>query len=382
MANNKNFFESPQAAAIYKHKLLKSYIPAWAGKVGSTSQGKRVVVYDAYSGPGRYEDDQPGSPELLVDTAVAMAALRSVHTVFSEKDKSYCDRLSGMLREKAVDPATYEVRPGPVEDHLDKVLASTGELPLFVFLDPYGLTVPFDRVVHILKSRDKPGYFSNLLQPKTELLMNFSYEAVRRISGALRSAKQYSAKQSQIESLNQALGGDWWHPFASEEPDGWVEKVLDGYATRVAKAVGGCGYITAEVADSLEAQPVYELILFTRHRDGFWEMARSMSVARKEWRQWLVDRREQAAGGQVEIRALEFDDDEDAWVSEIGDNVTSILRECPQFVVQEKLGRLLGRTLGLARETHIRQALKQLHSRGLISEAPKGGLQKAIIRRS
>jgi hypothetical protein len=32
MANNKSFFEAPQAAAIYKHELLKRYIPAWTGK--------------------------------------------------------------------------------------------------------------------------------------------------------------------------------------------------------------------------------------------------------------------------------------------------------------------------------------------------------------
>src|SRR5690348_673721 len=50
MSSNKNFFESPQAAAVYEHKLIKSYIPAWVGNVGSTSTDKRVVAYDAYSG--------------------------------------------------------------------------------------------------------------------------------------------------------------------------------------------------------------------------------------------------------------------------------------------------------------------------------------------
>jgi hypothetical protein len=47
MSNNKSFFEAPQAAAIYKHELLKRYIAAWVGKVGSTSTDRRVVVYDA-----------------------------------------------------------------------------------------------------------------------------------------------------------------------------------------------------------------------------------------------------------------------------------------------------------------------------------------------
>jgi three-Cys-motif partner protein len=206
MSTNKNFFLSPQAAAIYKHKLLKSYTPAWAGKVGSTSADNRLVVYDAYSGPGRYEDEKPGSPELLVDTAEAMAKLRSVHSVFSEKEQAYCDRLETMLASKEIDPATYEVRQGPVEDHVDNVLRETGDLPLLVFLDPYGLTIPFDRVVHVLTSRDKPGA-PRYKQPKTELLMNFSYEAVRRISGVIRSDKEYAAKDAQIKALDEALGG-------------------------------------------------------------------------------------------------------------------------------------------------------------------------------
>lgn len=381
MTNNKNFFESPQAAAIYKHKLIRSYIPAWAGKVGSTSQDKRVIVYDAYSGPGRYADNEPGSPELLVDTAVAMAELRSVHSVFSEKDKHYCERLSAMLKEKGVDPSTYEVRVGPVEDHMDAVITQAGDLPLFVFLDPYGLTIPFERVIHVLKTRDKPGYYSQLLQPKTELLMNFSYEAVRRISGVVRSEEEYAAKTGQISSLDTALGGDWWHVLARDQAEGWVEQVLEGYASRVGKAAH-CGYITADVADSLKASPVYELILFTRHMDGFWEMARSMSMARKEWRGWLVERRAESTGGQAEFRGLDFDDDEPAWVDEIAANIERLLGTVRSFIIEDKLRDVLGRTLGLARETHIKKALDALVAKGVIREAPKGKKQRACVRRA
>jgi three-Cys-motif partner protein len=380
MSSNKNFFLSPQAAAVYKHKLIKSYVPAWIGKVGSTAANNRLVVYDAYSGPGRYEDDQPGSPELLVDTAEAMATLRSVHTVFSEKDQDYCDRLEEMLTEKGIDESTYEIRRGPVERHVDSVLAETADLPLFVFLDPYGLTVSFERVVHVLKSRDKAGW-SRQLQPKTELLMNFSYEAVRRIAGVIRSGRDYAAKEGQIRSLDEALGGNWWHEIAREERDGWVEEILEGYAQRVGQ-VARYGYITATVADSLEAKPVYELILFTRHMDGFWEMVRSMSMARKVWREWLAERREQATGGQAELRGLEFDDDESAWVDEIASNVEELLGDKPKFIIEEELGVVLGRTLGLARETHIRQALKALKSQGVVAEVPRGSLQRATVLRA
>jgi three-Cys-motif partner protein len=302
-----------------------------------------------------------------------------VFAVFSEKETGYCDRLRAMLEEKGVDSSTYEIRPGPVENHVDAVLADAGDLPLFVFLDPYGLTISFDRVVHVLKSRDKAGN-SALLQPKTELLMNFSYEAVRRISGVVRSNKEYAAKEGQIESLNTALGGEWWHDLAHNEPEGWVGQVLAGYATRVAKAAG-YGFITAEVADSLDAQPVYELILFTRHRDGFWEMARSMSMARKEWREWLVDAKAQTSGGRVELQGLDFDDNESAWVDEIAANMEVILGREAGFVIEKKLDKVLGRTLGLARETHIRKALNKIKNNNLIAAVPKGKLQKAYVAR-
>ena len=376
MVDNDNFFQSPQGAAIYKHGLLKNYIPAWAGKVGSTSTGRRVVVYDAYSGPGRYDNSEPGSPELLVDTAVSMAGLRSVFTVFSEKDRRYCTRLQQLMTEKGVDQSTYEIREGPVENHLDDVLRLAKNLPLFVFLDPYGLTVSLDRVAHIMASRLQPGWPVQQ-QPKTELLVNFSYEAVRRISGALRSEKEYKAKQGQINALNEALGGDWWQPLAAEEQVGWVDQLLSGYASRVSERAQ-CDYITAQVADSLTASPVYELNLFTRHPAVLSKTMGAMSMARKAWRQRLVDQAVEAHGGQGELRGLDWDDNEFAWVEEIAANVRSLLATTPQFCVEEKLNEVLGRTLGLARETHIRKALKSLTE---IQSVPTGSLQKAQIAR-
>jgi three-Cys-motif partner protein len=380
MSSNRNFFASPQAAAIYKHQLIKRYIPAWAGKVGSTSTGRKVVVYDAYSGPGRYDDEAPGSPEILVDTAVAMANLRSVYSVFSEKERDYLDKLRAMLTDKGVDPDTYDVKQGPVERHIDAVVALTEELPLFVFLDPYGFTLPFGRMVDLLNGRDKAGYFSNVLQPKTEVLINFSFEAVRRTAGALTSENDYPAREGHIQSLTGFLGGDWWKPMMLSGDEDWVQQVLQRYADEVSKAAG-YAYITASVADSLTAEPVYELILFTRHSDGLWKMMDAMSQARKQWRGWLADRREEANVGQAEIRGLDWDDNEDAWVEEIASNIEGILATGAPFVVENKLGQVLGRTLGLARETHIRKALKLVKDNDIIATVPTGTLQKAYIAR-
>lgn len=380
MTSNSTFFESPQAAAIYKHRLLRTYVPAWAGKVGSRAPGKRVFVYDAYAGPGRYVDQAPGSPELVVDTALAMAKLRTVHSIFSDKESEYVDRLRALLVEKGVDPDTYEVRQGTVEQHLDDVIAKVGDAPLFVFLDPFGLTVPFDVVVKTLVGRRKNGW-SATLQPKTELLMNFSYDAVRRIAGVLRSDSQHPARDAQIATLDRSLGGDWWHQLALAEGAGWVHEILVGFATRIVGAARGFGFITADVADSLTAQPIYELVLFTAHPDGLWEMAKAMSFGRQDWRDFLVKQEEAKNQGQLIMRALDFDDDPDAWVGEIAMNVRALLQERPTVYVQGSLGAVLGKTLGLARETHLRAALRRLEAEGLVEPCSKGELDAKVITR-
>lgn len=119
VASNSTFFESPQAAAVHKHCFLRSYVFAWAGKVGSRAPGKKVFIYDAYSGPGRYDDQAPGSPELVVDTAIAMARLRTVHSIFSHKEPAYVGRLTDLLVEKGVTAETYGVRQGTKDTPMD-----------------------------------------------------------------------------------------------------------------------------------------------------------------------------------------------------------------------------------------------------------------------
>jgi hypothetical protein len=262
-------------------------------RVGSTSPGRRVVVYDAYSGPGRYIDD---------------------------------------------------------------VVARACDLPLFVFLDPYGFTLPFDKLVQVLKCRDKPGSNSPFYQPKTEVLINFSFEAVRRNAGALTSEVDYAARNGQVRSISTFLGDDGWQDLVRAGDEDWIRHVLRDYARRV-KAATGYGCISASVADSLTAKPVYQLILFTRHRDGFWKMMDAMSHARKHWRQWLVDRGEEANAGQGEIRGLDWDDNEKAWVEEIARNIEGLLAQDRAFVLDPTSARCLaGRSVWLARRISSRRS--------------------------
>ena len=138
----------------------------------------------------------------------------------------------------------------------------------------------------------------------------------------------------------------------------------------------------AAVADSLTAEPVYELILFTRHPDGLWKMMDAMSRAGSTGVSGWSTSRAEANAGQGEIRGLDWDDNEKAWVDEIASNIEGLLAQDGGFVIASKLGDVLGRTLGLARETHIKQALDVLFARGVIRDVPKGNKQRAYIARA
>jgi hypothetical protein len=101
-------------------------------------------------------------------------------------------------------------------------------------------------------------------------------------------------------------------------------------------------------------------------------MLNAMSITQRTWRDWLAEHQEQLA-----IEGLTFDD-EDAWVEHIAANMAAILDERGAFTVGSEQGRV-GRTLGLARETHITKALRLLKKHGQIPLVPTGSKQHARV---
>ena len=71
---------------------------------------------------------------------------------------------------------------GTAEERLPKVLADAVDDPLLLFLDPYGLVVPFDPLVSQVLSRTAI----------TAVVINFSLAAMQRLRGFLD--KDYRAK--------------------------------------------------------------------------------------------------------------------------------------------------------------------------------------------
>lgn len=113
------FFATRQGAAVLKHGIISRYAAPFAGMAGKWAPGKRVVLLDAYAGPGSYDDGSPGSPRLLAATADRLAAIRNVEGIYVEKDRGLVDRLRGAL---AGTDHRHTVVHGKIDAHLDAVL--------------------------------------------------------------------------------------------------------------------------------------------------------------------------------------------------------------------------------------------------------------------
>ena len=82
---------------------------------------------------------------------------------------------------------------------------------LFAFIDPFGLSIPFDQIESILArtGRRVGGY-----RTATEVLLNFSFPGSRRTAGHLTSTRtEPRSRDTIVQKLDSTLGGDWWQPI-------------------------------------------------------------------------------------------------------------------------------------------------------------------------
>lgn len=135
MTRHDKFFMEKKAAAVLKHGVISRYPTIFASMAGKNA--KEVVLYDAYAGPGRYDDGTEGSPLLAVRTALSTASFRNVRLVFSEEDIDNHTNLHAVLTEEAGDAFPWEAIPGDVEHLARAIVAEAGESPMLTpFLTP------------------------------------------------------------------------------------------------------------------------------------------------------------------------------------------------------------------------------------------------------
>jgi hypothetical protein len=173
---------------------------------------------------------------------------------------------------------------------------------------------------------------------------------------------------------NEVLGGDWWQAIWMSGAEDRVTQIRQGYAERLVKAAGRAwSYFTIHVSDTWQGPSAYDLLFFTQHQDGVWKFHEAVSLAREEHRTFCL-RNE----GRMELEPLH--EREAKWVKHVEQNVERLLATGKPFQPVYKITDVYGDAFGLAREKHLRSALRNLKQQGKLSEVPKGDLGKVWIR--
>jgi three-Cys-motif partner protein len=352
--SDSGFFSERKAAAVLKHGVLSRYVTVFAAKTGSTSTGSRVLVLDGYAGDGRYDDNSPGSPIFMTETARKFAPTRQIELHFVEKKKKRYEKLNNILEAEASD-VQWKTYKGDVSEHLDTVLGRADGIPFFGFLDPCGLGLSFDDIVNKIYSRP-----SGRWSPGTEVLINFSAEAVRRIGGRLKESAGAKGREATLARMDAVCGNDWWRQISlnADSDEKAAEAIASEYLARLTKATGADGWVTP-VKNAYHHQAKYTLIFLTRHQDGLLVFGESLSKAQEDWRKALVDPNEMLSD------PVYFKANEDAlangWIKVIKQNLKAQLGVTSSFVLRSKYRDVMGSVAGVARDMHLRAAIKELY---------------------
>ncbi|TCC18679.1 three-Cys-motif partner protein TcmP [Kribbella sindirgiensis] len=361
------FFVSKQAAAVFKHKLLKVYFPKFAGKAGSNEPDRRLVYVDTHAGRGSYDDGTPGSP-LLIAQNVAGMTQRQIDCLFVEARRSNHQHLKALLEREMPPTAVWDALHGAASEHLNHALSFAADSPLFMFIDPYGLGPTFPEVTRIL-NRPRRGFGS-----KTEVLLNFISGAFARAGGYLRMNTLTPQRLKTLEHLDEVLNGPWWRDayLSVDVPSAAVKQIAAEYARRVGNATG-CRSTLIPVKNRAHHVPLYWLVHFTKHQDGVWWMREAASQASAEWRRYCSP---PPATDDDTLFALEdpFPGEEltrqQQWIDHIESNARRVLDRAKVINVPVDAEELYGEALGLAWSKHLRQGLARLYDDGLLQPKP------------
>ncbi len=362
--------------SVFKHTLLDKYVPQFAGMTGSQSTEKRVVFLDGYAGRGRYEDGTPGSVERIMKIAQHQFATANLAWTcyFVEQDDESAAALDAVVAEYVANGVDARAHHGGVGDILDEVLTAADGLPLFLFLDPTGLGLPYDVLVRLLSEKRRDVW------PPTEVLLNFSLEAVRRIGGHVRSRH---GNERTMRRLDLAVNGDWWRDlFKSGVTDEAVEQVVARFTADLSRDTH-MRIVSVPVSRAPNHKPLYHLAFGTRSQHGLWAFGDSVARATQAWWDTLEEVEAQEEPDTLfsvtqTIRPTLHTVEAEA-IPVIADNLAALLRDVPTFKTVDETLRVFGGYYGQVRERVVRQAVQRLHATGGTGCTGIGGKPRDLI---
>ena len=347
-----NFWRNARLRGALKHCIIKRYLPVFLSRT-SAHYSKSAVYFDGYAGRGRYEDGRPTSAGLIMDFAINQkySQSRDYTLLLYERDRESFESLTQLAEQYRKRGLDVREERKDVASVLGEVIAAATNKPMFAFLDPCGVGIPFDAMIALL-NRSAPRH-----QPPTEVLLNFNHAAVRRIGGHLNSP---SGNEATIRRMDDAVGGTWWHEAFEQKDQDVVHFVIDGFKARLAEATGMLVQ-SVQVSDGPEKPPIYDLVFGTRHPRGLWNFADGTALCIKDW--WEASEAAEAQGSLFPIQPRVEDVEAEA-ISFVEQNIERLLAQHGEYVLGDHPEEVFGEYIGRVRTLVARAAVKRIYARG------------------
>jgi three-Cys-motif partner protein len=360
--------DAPAPQSIYKLEILRQYVIRYATMTASKLTPPRAVLFDGFAGSGRYSDGSAGSAEHMMLAAQKARSQTQIDIFVVEQDKTRYDRLNAVANEYRGRGIAIESRHGDCGSRLAEVMTWAKGASLFLFLDPCGAVLPFDQLFPLLRHRRS--------WPRTELLMNFNADLIRRAGG------QYKKGQLDlggVASADKVCGGEWWREVALQEHlrtiDGSWESAAQAVAVEYAhRLTDGTNfdYAIAPVRRKQHHQPVYFLIFLTGDAHGFWVFGAAAAKAREEWIRALGPDDDEADEMLFDVVAEQLRGEQTRCVARISQNLRSLVADGKDKSVVDHAEAVFEGVYGEAKETAFSAALRALVKAGEVEFARKG----------
>lgn len=219
---DKGFFEEKREWSKIKDQILGGYLPPYLTKVGKL--GKKIVLIDAFAGPGKFADGTAGSPLIISHTADKFVPSQHI-VIFVNKKKLNHDNLCYLFKKKIDEGKVIPIN-GDARMLLSKLENILNDETLLLYLDPFGLKgCDFKSILPFLNRKNTNS---------SELIMNISVPIIHRLA-AKKNVIDGNINQKVRafhNTLSNALGGDYWKEFLFNEkltPYEQIDKVMTTY---------------------------------------------------------------------------------------------------------------------------------------------------------
>ncbi len=246
-----------------------------------------AVAADLFAGRGRFEDGSEGSPIIIARHAKRYREgfrLKN-QVVLAEARADERQKLIENMKEY-IDEGIAIVVPGEAANvgHFLLERIRPG-VPLFVFLDPFGLKgLSMELLIDI---------FKRAKDDSTEVLINFNHRAMSRrlgLCGKANDANPSVRRQAETTTklTNEILGGDWWIDVMRDESledDDKVEMIRLKYIDTYRQHFSYLG--TLPVTKGLPGENVKYYLIFASQSQVAFELMND--VMKSAWFEYMLE---------------------------------------------------------------------------------------------